>query len=161
MQKKTLAMRMLDQQNIPYRILEYTYDPENLSVAKRLPRKNGLDVSDVYKTLVAKGNRSGLMVALIPGDKLLHNKALAKASNNKKVGMVEMAKLEEYTGYIRGGCCPLGMKTPLPTYLDASAELKENVWVNAGARGILIELQVTDLIELTDAEVLAISEAVE
>jgi len=154
--KKTNALRILERNKIPYQTLEYTYDPDNLDVRK-IAADNDLDAKEVYKTLVAKGDKTGLLVAVIPGDKKLDRKALGKASGNKKINLVEISKLEKLTGYIRGGCSPIGMKSNPPVYLDASAEELDLIWVNAGVRGLLFGVGADDLVAASKAQVEDIS----
>ena len=146
MKNKTNAVRLLDQQAIPYRLVAYDYDPKDLDVA-RIARDNGLELAQVYKTLVCKGDRTGPLVAVVPGDRLLDLKKLAAASGNKKCALLEMSALLATTGYQRGGCSPLGMKKDLPTYLDERAGEWPEILVNAGAKGLLMGLAPDDLEE--------------
>lgn len=134
--KKTNAIRLLDQQNINYQLLEYTYNPNNLDVAK-IARDNELPLHSIYKTLVTKGDKTGPVVAVLPGDASLDLKKLAKASGNKKIALLKQEELEPLTGYIRGGCSPLGMKKLLPIFFEALAESEELIYVNGGKRGLL------------------------
>lgn len=150
--KKTNAIRLLDQQKIEYKILEYQYDAEKLSVQK-IAAENKLSVSQVFKTLVAKGDKNGVVVALVSGEKNLNFKALAKASGNKKITLIAVKDLLQLTGYIRGGCSPIGMKKNFPVFIDISAEEFDEIFVNAGARGILIKIKVEDLVEITGAKI--------
>ena len=155
--KKTQAIRMLDQQRIAYNLMTYTYNPEDLDV-KKIARENNLDIRSIYKTLVLKGDRTGLLVAVIGGDQRLNLKAIAKLSNNKKVQLLPMAQLEEHTGYIRGACSPIGMKKSFPVHIDESAKELNKIWVNAGMRGLLMQLEVKDLVQLCSANLVAIGE---
>ena len=107
--KKTNAIRLLDQKKVIYEMLEYEYDAENLSVDK-IAKANGLETPQVFKTLVAKGDKTGIVVAVIGGDKTLNFKFLAKQSGNKKIILIPVKELLGLTGYIRGGCSPIGMK---------------------------------------------------
>ncbi|MEO0874828.1 MAG: Cys-tRNA(Pro) deacylase [Bacteroidota bacterium] len=154
--KKTNAIRILERNKIEYQLQEYTYDPEDLDVRK-IAQDNGMAVQAVYKTLVAKGNKTNLLVAVIPGDKKLDRKAIAKASGNKKINLAPIDKLEELTGYIRGGCSPIGMKSKPPVYIDVSAEALGEIWVNAGMRGLLIKVRTSDLVQVCAASVLSIT----
>ena len=158
--KKTLSMRLLEQHGIPYEVISYHYDPKDLNVQK-IAQMNNLEVSHIYKTLVAKGDKSGLLVAVIPGHQRLNRKAIARVSQNKKVGLLDHTKLLEHTGFIRGGCGPLGMKKNFPTYFDVSAKDLGEIWVNAGQRGILIQVNIEDLVRLTEGQIVPIAEAYE
>lgn len=155
--KKTNAIRILERNGVGYQLLEYTYNPDDLDV-RTIAQENGLEIKEIYKTLVAKGNQSGLLVAVIPGNKKLDRKVMAQVSGNKKIGLVETSKLEELTGYIRGGCSPIGMKSSPPVYLDASARSLGAIWVNAGIRGLLVKINTSDLEKLSQAKVLEITE---
>jgi Cys-tRNA(Pro)/Cys-tRNA(Cys) deacylase len=136
MSKKTNALRILEQHKIPYDLIEYTYDAENLNVAK-IAEDNGLALAQVYKTLVAKGDKTGIIVAVIAGDKSLSLKKIATVSGNKKIALVPVKDIQGISGYIRGGCSPLGMKKQFPTYFDQSAKNFDKIYVNAGVRGVL------------------------
>lgn len=148
--KKTNAIRLLDKQQINYQIIEYKYDPENLDVAK-IAQDNELALSSIYKTLVIKGDRTGIWVAVIPGDKSLSLKRMAQVSNNKKIAMVPVKDIQGLTGYIRGGCSPLGMKKNYPIIMDSSAQELDIMYVNAGQRGILVGVNPKDLQATTQA----------
>lgn len=150
--KKTNAIRILDRHKVQYELVEYKYDPNQLNVAV-LAEANGLEVRSVFKTLVAKGNKTGIMVAVVPGDKSLNFKALAKASGNKKLTLVAVKEIQGLTGYIRGGCSPLGMKKDYPVFLDESALELGMIYVNAGVRGLLVGLEAEDLQKATSAKV--------
>lgn len=148
--KKTNALRLLDRQKIAYSTLEYNYDNDNLDVAK-IASDNSIDLETIYKTLVLSGDKSGVIVALVAGNRNLSLKKLATVSANKKVDMVPIKKLQNLTGYIRGGCSPLGMKKAYPLYLDETAKSKNSIFVNAGAKGLLFSCCPLDLQQLTDA----------
>ena len=154
--KKTNALRILERNGIQYELQDYTYDPEDLDVRK-IALENGMEIRAVYKTLVAKGNKTGLLVAVIPGDKKLDRKAIAKASGNKKINLVAIDKLEELTGYIRGGCSPIGMKGNPPVFIDTSAQALGEIWVNAGTRGLLMKVTTSELVQLCAGNVLDIA----
>jgi len=155
--KKTNAIRLLDQKKVKYEMLEYKYDEENLSVDK-IAQKNGLSTPQVFKTLVAKGDKIGVVVAVIGGDKTLNFKPLAKASSNKKITLVPVKELLGLTGYIRGGCSPIGMKKKFPIFIDESATQFEELYLNAGVRGLFIKIKLGDLVKVTDGVVVAITE---
>ena len=148
---KTNAIRMVEQKKIPYTEHEYEWDESHLSassVAEQLPESQ----SRIFKTLVAVGNVTGPLVAVIPGDAEFNLKKLAKVSGNKKVEMLHLKDLEATTGYIRGGCSPIGMKKLFPTYLDQIAESYEQIIVSAGRRGLQMELAPQDICALTSGQ---------
>ncbi|MBX2876354.1 MAG: Cys-tRNA(Pro) deacylase [Saprospiraceae bacterium] len=134
--KKTNALRLLDQLGIRYDLLSYDYDPEHQSLQK-VANENQLDPGQIFKTLVCKGDKTGPIVAVLPANKHLNLKRLARNSGNKKAAMLPMKDLLNLTGYIRGGCSPLGMKKKLPTYLAVEAQEVSKMFVNAGKRGFL------------------------
>lgn len=144
MSKKTNALRILDALGIPYALLEYRYDPDNLSVEK-IAAQNGLALERIFKTLVAKSDSGQIVVAVTPGDKVLHLKALAQWCGAKKMALLETKDLLPLTGYQRGGCSPVGMKKDFPVCIDRSALDHERIFVNAGMRGLLAELAPADL----------------
>ena len=148
---KTNAIRMVEQKKIPYTEHEYEWDENHLSassVAEQLPESQ----SRIFKTLVAVGNVTGPLVAVIPGEAELNLKKLAKVSGNKKVEMLHLKDLEATTGYIRGGCSPIGMKKLFPTYLDQIAENNDQIIVSAGRRGLQMELAPQDICALTSGQ---------
>ncbi|OTO46198.1 Cys-tRNA(Pro) deacylase [Enterococcus faecium] len=148
---KTNAIRMVEQKMIPYTEHEYEWDENHLSassVAEQLPESQ----SRIFKTLVAVGNVTGPLVAVIPGEAELNLKKLAKVSGNKKVEMLHLKDLEATTGYIRGGCSPIGMKKLFPTYLDQIAENYDQIIVSAGRRGLQMELAPQDICALTSGQ---------
>ncbi|MDR3762173.1 Cys-tRNA(Pro) deacylase [Enterococcus sp.] len=148
---KTNAIRMVEQKKIPYTEHEYEWDENHLSassVAEQLPESQ----SRIFKTLVAVGNVTGPLVAVIPGEAELNLKKLAKVSGNKKVEMLHLKDLEATTGYIRGGCSPIGMKKLFPTYLDQIAENYDQIIVSAGRRGLQMELALQDICALTSGQ---------
>lgn len=148
--KKTNALRILDRNKITYETIEYTYNSERLAVDK-IARDNDLALPLVYKTLVAKGDKTGIIVAVIPGQKELNFKALAKASGNKKITLVQVKELLELTGYIRGGCSPIGMKKAYPVFIDQDAAQEEIIYVNAGQRGLLFGAKPEDIRKVSRA----------
>ena len=157
--KKTNAVRLLDQKKVKYEMLEYQYDAENLSVDK-IAHANDLETAQVFKTLVAKGDKTGVIVAVVGGDKTLNFKSLAKASDNKKITLVPVKELLELTGYIRGGCSPIGMKKNFPIFIDKSATEFESLYLNAGIRGLFIKIRLEDLVKVTNGTVTSITDAV-
>ncbi|MEM0980771.1 MAG: Cys-tRNA(Pro) deacylase [Cyanobacteria bacterium P01_H01_bin.58] len=136
---KTNAARILDQQAIPYRLLTYEVDPHDLA-AGRAADKLGLPHEQVFKTLVVRGDRAGVCLAVIPANSHLDLKALAKISGNKKVETVPLKEVQGLTGYIRGGVTALGCKKPYPVFLDLSATRFEDIAVSAGKRGHMLLL---------------------
>ena len=149
--KKTNVMRILDQQKIDYIVIEYEYDPDQLSVEK-IATNNAIPLELVYKTLVAIGDKTGPVVAVVPGGKTLDFKAFAALSGNKKVGLAPVKDIQQLTGYIRGGCSPIGMKKHYPVWLDQSADTHEKIFVNAGSRGLLVQLNPTDLLNACNGQ---------
>ncbi len=147
---KTNAMRMLDKAKIKYEILEYEVDENDLS-GTHIADEVGLDYEMVFKTLVAVGDKTGPVVICIPVDKEIDLKKAAKCSGNKKLEMVHVKDLLGLTGYIRGGCSPIGMKKKFPTFFAESCKEFERITVSGGKRGCQLLLDVGELIECTDA----------
>ncbi|MBL7793345.1 MAG: Cys-tRNA(Pro) deacylase [Saprospiraceae bacterium] len=150
--KKTNAMRILDRHNVAYIEAPYSYDPEQLGVST-IAAALGLPVGQVYKTLVATGDKTGVLVAVIPGDKELDFKLLSQYSCNKKISLVPLKDLQSLTGYIRGGCSPVGMKKNYPVWFDESALSWDRIYINAGQRGMLIGVAPQEVIRVTQAGV--------
>ena len=150
--KKTNAARILDRMGIGYELKEYPVDVNDLS-AVNVAAKVGMPVQQVFKTLVARGDKNGVLMACIPGDGELDLKALAAASGNKKTEMVHLKEVLGLTGYIRGGCSPLGAKKEYPVYLDKSAENWEIIAISAGKRGEQIMIAPADLVQAVHAVV--------
>jgi len=132
---KTNAVRLLDREGIHYELREYQVDDSDLS-AERVANAIGMPPEQVFKTLVARGDRTGVLLACIPGSTELDFKALADASGNKRVEMVAVKELPFLTGYVRGGVSPLGLKKMYPLYLDETADLWDVISVSAGVRGL-------------------------
>ena len=149
---KTNAMRMLDREKIPYEIFTYEVDESDLS-GTHVADDVGLPYSQVFKTLVAKGDKTGHAVFVIPVDCEIDLKAAAVASGNKRVEMIAVKDLLATTGYIRGGCSPVGMKKQFPTYFDSSVAKHDKIAVSAGVRGCQLFLETAKLIEFTKAEI--------
>ena len=149
---KTNVARLLDKAGIKYNLIPYEFDENDLA-AQHVADSLGQDIAKVFKTLVLRGDKSGHIVCVIPGDKEVDLKALAKVSGNKKVEMIAMKDLLSVTGYIRGGCSPIGMKKRFPTYFHTSANEHEIIYVSAGVRGLQIEINPKDLISYVDAVV--------
>jgi len=152
---KTNAIRLIEQKKIPY--TEYTYEwSENHISANDVAAQMAGKVGQIFKTLVAVGNKTGPIVAVIPGDEEVDLKKLAKESGNKKVEMLHLKDLEETTGYIRGGCSPVGMKKLFPTFIDQRATELSLMIVSAGRRGLQMELKPTDLAKVVNGKFVAI-----
>lgn len=145
---KTNAIRILEAASVSYQTLSYTYREDDLSLEK-IAEDNQLKIGQVFKTLVAKGDKTGVVVAVIAGDSMLDLKALATLSGNKKMTLLPVKELQKETGYIRGGCSPVGMKRAFPVFLEEKAKEYDKIYVNAGARGLLISVAPEELIRLT------------
>lgn len=150
--EKTNAARLLDRAKIAYELIPYTVDEENLA-ATHVAEELGEDIASVFKTLVLKGDRTGHFVCVIPGDKEVDLKAAARVSGNKKCDLIPMKELLQTTGYIRGGCSPIGMKRPFPTFFDSSVEVQERIYISAGVRGLQIAIAPQALIDFVGATV--------
>ena len=150
--EKTNAARLLDKAKIAYELVPYTVDENNLA-ATHVAEELGEDIATVFKTLVLRGDRTGLFVCVIPGDKEVDLKAAAKVSGNKKCEMIPMKELLPSTGYIRGGCSPIGMKKPLPTYFHSTATDHPRIYISAGVRGLQIAIAPSDLIAYVGATI--------
>ncbi|MGQ1908749.1 Cys-tRNA(Pro) deacylase [Marinifilum sp. RC60d5] len=154
--KKTNAARILDRANIEYEIIDYDVDPIELG-AERVAEKTGQHIQHIYKTLVLSGDKTGVIVACIPGSSELNLKSIAQISKNKKCAMVPMKNIQEITGYIRGGCSPIGMKKDFPLFIDETAFSLEFIFISAGLRGKQIKINPADLQSVTKATVSLIS----
>lgn len=142
--EKTNAARLLDRAKIAYELIPYRVDEEHLA-ATHVAEQLGEDIACVFKTLVLKGDRTGYFVCVVPGDHEVDLKAAAKVSGNKKVDLIPMKELLPVTGYIRGGCSPIGMKKAFPTYIHASASEHPFIYISAGVRGLQLKLASADL----------------
>lgn len=149
---KTNAMRRLDAAKIPYEIKEYVVDESDLS-GTHIAEQIGLPFAQVFKTLVAKGDKTGMLVFCIPVDKEIDLRHAATLTGNKKIEMLPVKDLLATTGYIRGGCSPIGMKKKFPTYLDESACQFEKITVSAGIRGAQLLLRVDQLADFVEAKI--------
>ena len=134
MKNKTNAMRLLDAAKIPYELFEYEVDENDLS-GTHIADQIGLSYERVFKTIVAKGDKTGHLVFCIPCDEEIDLKKAARVTGNKKIEMVHVKDLLALTGYIRGGCSPVGMKKKFPTFIALSAQNHETITVSAGVRG--------------------------
>lgn len=146
---KTNAMRLLDAAKIPYRAVEYEYDENDLG-GQHVAAVTGMNPDQVFKTLVARGERMGILVFCIPVSCTLDLKKAASAAGDKKVEMTHMKELLGLTGYIRGGCSPVGMKKKYPTFIDETALLFDEIAVSGGARGLQVVLSPETLMEYAD-----------
>ena len=149
---KTNAARLLDKAGISYEMIPYEVDPENLA-ATHDAEQMGEDIERVFKTLVLRGDRNGIFVCVVPGDMEVDLKAAAKISGNKSAEMIAMKELLPTTGYIRGGCSPIGMKKHFPTYIHATAVDFDFIYVSAGVRGIQAKIAPQSLISFIGATV--------
>jgi Cys-tRNA(Pro)/Cys-tRNA(Cys) deacylase len=150
-QPKTNAARILDAAGIVYELREYQVDEDDLS-APRVAQKIGMPPGQVFKTLVARGDRTGVLMACIPADAELDLKALAAASGNKKVELVAVKEVLGLTGYIRGGVSPVGAKKAYPVYFDETMDLWNTIAVSAGIRGFQMVLAPDALARITGGE---------
>lgn len=148
---KTNAMRQLDSAKIKYEICEYEVDENDLS-GTHIADQIGLAYEQVFKTIVTRGDKSGYIVFCIPCHKEIDLKAAAAVTGNKRIEPVHVKELLGLTGYIRGGCSPVGMKKKFPTWFDESALLQEKITVSAGVRGMQLLLATSDIISFTSAK---------
>lgn len=153
---KTNAVRLLDRLGIAYELREYEVDPDDLA-AETVAAKIGLPAEQVFKTLVAQGDRSGICMAVIPGNADLDLKALAEASGNRKIQLVPVKELQALTGYIRGGVTALAGKKDYPVYVDETVELFDVISISAGIRGLQILLAPGDYLNATHAAVASLA----
>ena len=148
--QKTNAARLLDAAGISYTLVPYEVDEEHLE-ASHVAQQLGEDLDRVFKTLVLRGDRTGLFVCVIPGSMEVDLRVAARISGNKNCAMIHVKELLPLTGYIRGGCSPIGMKKPLPTYIHESALLWDTIYVSAGVRGLQICIEPQTLIDFVGA----------
>ncbi|WP_438758795.1 Cys-tRNA(Pro) deacylase [Enterococcus sp. AZ126] len=145
-------MRIIEQHKITYVEYEFEWSEDHLS-ADNVAEKIGIEEGKIFKTLVTVGNKTGPVVAVIPGNKVLDLKKLAIASDNKKVDMLHLKDLEETTGYIRGGCSPIGMKKLFPTFIAEEADQFDTIIVSAGKRGMQIEVSPLSILQVTKGKI--------
>ncbi len=148
--EKTNVARLLDRAKISYELIPYTVDEDNLA-ATHVAEELGEDIATVFKTLILRGDRTGHFVCVIPGDKEVDLKAAARVSGNKKCDLIPMKELLPTTGYIRGGCSPIGMKKPFPTFLHSTALDHEYIYISAGVRGLQIKIAPMSLLDFVGA----------
>ncbi len=147
-----MACRMLDRQHVPYQLLTYSWSEDDLD-AVSVARKLGLSPLQIFKTLVLSGDKSGVLVAMVPGGCQLDLKKLAKATGNKRVEMVPVREIKALTGYVRGGVSPLGMMKSYPCVIDRHVREESSVSISAGVRGLQIYLAAGDLLKVLGASV--------
>ena len=150
--EKTNAARLLDRAGIAYNLIPYEFDGSDLA-ASHVAQSLGEPIERVFKTLVLHGDKNGYLVCVVPGNTEVDLKALAKASGNKKTEMIPMKDLLAVTGYIRGGCSPIGMKKKYPTYIHSTALGFDSIFISAGVRGLQLQLSPSELIAFTNATV--------
>lgn len=149
---KTNVARLLDKAGIGYELIPYAVDPDDLA-AGHIAEELGEDINRVFKTLVLEGERVGYLVCVVPGNREVDLKKAARAAGDKKVEMIPMKSLLPLTGYIRGGCSPIGMKKPLPTFFHPTALDYDYIYVSAGQRGLQLKIRPQDLIGYVGATV--------
>src|SRR6202158_990254 len=157
MAHKTNAVRLLDQLGIHYELREYEVDPDDLA-AETVAAKIGLPPEQVFKTLVARGDRNGIAMAVIPGNQELNLKLLAAAAGERKIQLVPVKELQALTGYIRGGVTALAAKRDFPVYVDETIELFDVVSISAGVRGLQILIAPGDYLRATNGQLAALAE---
>ena len=149
---KTNAARLLDQAKVKYEMIPYVVDENDLS-ATHIADQLGEPIEQVFKTLVLKGDRNGYFVCVIPGNREVDLKAAAKISGNKNCDLIPMKELLPLTGYVRGGCSPVGMKKAFPTFIHETCRDYETIYISAGVRGIQFRISPEDLVAYVGAEV--------
>jgi Cys-tRNA(Pro)/Cys-tRNA(Cys) deacylase len=149
---KTNAARLLDAASIDYELIPYEVDETDLG-AQHIADQLGEDIEQVFKTLVLQGDKTGHFVCVIPGAEEVDLKKAARVSGNKKVDLIPMKELLPTTGYIRGGCSPVGMKKPFPTFIDETCILHDYIYVSAGVRGLQFKINPETLVAFVGAEV--------
>ena len=148
---KTNAARLLDAAEIAYELIPYEVDETDLG-AHHIADQLGENIEQVFKTLILQGDKTGHLVCVIPGAEEVDLKKAAKVSGNKKVDLIPMKELLPTTGYIRGGCSPVGMKKPFPTFIDETCILYDYIYVSAGVRGLQFKINPQDLVGIVGAE---------
>lgn len=142
---KTNAMRLLEQAALPFRAVEYAFDEHDLN-GMHVSEQTGIPPEQVFKTLVARGEKCGILVFCIPVCCELDLRKAARAAGDKKVEMIHVRELQSITGYIRGGCSPVGMKKQYPTFIDETAALYDEIAISGGARGLQIVIAPENLL---------------
>ncbi len=149
--KKTNAVRILESNNIQFELFEYEFNEDEID-AMSVAGKINAPPETVFKTLVAAGDKTGHIVFVIPGNAELNLKKAATVSGNKKVEMIKAKDLLSVTGYIRGGCSPVGMTKKFPTYIEETSQLFDKIFASSGTKGMQMKLSPFDLAKITDAE---------
>lgn len=149
---KTNVARVLDSKKIPYSLIPYTVDENNLA-AQHIAEELGENIEQVFKTLVLHGDKSGYFVCVVPGNCEVDLKKAARLSGNKKAEMIPMKELLPVTGYIRGGCSPVGMKKPFPTWFHCTCTNFDYIYLSAGVRGLQIKVKAQDIVDLVKASI--------
>jgi len=155
--QKTNAMRILDSAGADYSMASYDYDESDLS-GVHAAAELGVPEETVFKTLVTRGDGNAIFVFVIPVAESLDLKKAAKASGNKRIDMIHVKEILDITGYIRGGCSPIGMKKQYPTFIDETAQLFDKIYFSAGKRGVQIILSPEKLAEICSAAFADITE---
>ena len=150
--QKTNAARLLDKAGIPYTLIPYTVDENNLA-ASHIAEELGEDIERVFKTLVLFGERAGHFVCVVPGDSEVDLRKAAREAGAKKADLIPMKELLPLTGYIRGGCSPIGMKKPFPVFFHSTALDFDEIYVSAGVRGLQLKINPASLIAFVGAKV--------
>ena len=154
---KTNVARLLDKAKVSYQLIPYEVDENDLA-ATHIAEQLNEDIKQVFKTLVLKGDKNGHFVCVIPGDEEVNLKKAAKVSGNKKADLIAMKDLLPTTGYIRGGCSPVGMKKPFPTFFDDSCKKYDYIYVSAGIRGLQLKINPTDLVDYVKATLVSLTD---
>jgi Cys-tRNA(Pro)/Cys-tRNA(Cys) deacylase len=149
--KKTNAVRILESNNIKFELFEYEFKEEEID-AVSVAGKINAPPETVFKTLVAEGDKTGYVVFVIPGNAELNLKKAAATSGNKRVEMIKVKDLLPVTGYIRGGCSPVGMIKKFPTYIEETSQLFDRIYASSGSRGMQMKLSPHDLAKITEAQ---------
>ena len=152
---KTNTVRLLDRAKIEYALIPYVFDENDLS-ALHVATSLNEPIEQVFKTLVLKGDKTGYFVCVIPGNVELDLKKSAKVSGNKNCDLIPLQALLPLTGYIRGGCSPIGMKKQFPTYIHETCSFYEHIFVSAGQRGLQMKIRTTDLIRIANMTIAGI-----
>ena len=147
---KTNAIRILESRQVDHTTHEYEFSEEEID-AVSVAHKINADPETVFKTLVARNEKNEQFVFIIPGNYELNLKKAASTSGNKKIEMIKVKELQPLTGYIRGGCSPVGMKKLLPTFIDETAQLHNKIFVSAGMRGMQVKISSDDLVLTVNA----------
>lgn len=144
---KTNAARLLDREQVAYELVSYAVDENDLGAA-HIAEQLGEDIRQVFKTLVLNGERSGYFVCVVPGASEVDLKKAAKVTGNKKCDLIPMKELLPLTGYVRGGCSPIGMKKPFPVFFHDSCMTFSHIYVSAGQRGLQFKVAPADLVRV-------------